>query len=576
MSKQVLFLLLFAAVVGIMPSCQKDPKPQDEGKKDEKPMTPREREIYNMLESAGTLSNEVPTGYGKTAKTLRVDSVAAVQDGKSGMRFTETKHCAFGESDGEFTLLSPWAGILWPGALIQGGSLRGKAVPSSIPLYKKRKPGRIILQVVGGNGKLGDEKWYKECPMRESDVVQAQNELIRQFLASSTQAEYFISVSSVYSKEDLKVKADINLKGFGSKFDAAFAGSWNEEKSHVLVKVVQKFFTITYEDPDDGFNGVFTDDITRQELERYTGDGNPICYVSSVSYGRVYYLLIESSVDSRLLEIGAHANYKSMADVSASLKQIKMMQESKITAFQYGGNASDGMQVAMRYSHEELLKFLQKGAEFGEDNVGAPISFAVKHLYDNSPVHMVNTLEYDYTQTTFVPEGDGNNFAFLVDEIKFEGTPGSGYNLSSRGDYVVDSVILKVRKKVKKEGQEKKELKTFSYNLHPSSESRSLCPIAIFSIKQECLDTCMSDISSVDLYVKGKIISEVWKRGDRIRKSGDFSFDISYSKGQDNSWKLSGAEGGNGVITQALSLEKANYKITLRYRLFVNDRLVFN
>ena len=86
----------------------------------------------------------------------------------------------------------------------------------------------------------------------------------------------------------------------------------------------------------------------------------------------------------------------------------------------------------MRYSHEELLKFLQKGAEFGENNVGAPISFAVKHLYDNSPVHMVNTLEYDYTQTTFVPEGDGNNFAFLVDEIKFEGTPGSGYNLSSR------------------------------------------------------------------------------------------------------------------------------------------------
>ena len=139
MSKQVLFLLLFAAVIGIMPSCQKDPKPQDEGKKDEKPMTPREREIYNMLESAGTLSNEVPTGYGKTAKTLRVDSVPAVQDGKSGMRFTETKHCAFGESDGEFTLLSPWAGILWPGALIQGGSLRGKAVPSSIPLYRKRK-----------------------------------------------------------------------------------------------------------------------------------------------------------------------------------------------------------------------------------------------------------------------------------------------------------------------------------------------------------------------------------------------------------------------------------------------------
>ena len=89
MKKQVLFLLLFAAVVGIMPSCQKDPKPLDEGEKDEKPMTPREREIYKVLESAGTLSNEIPAKYdNKPVEKEPPRKEYAVQGNQSGTRIT--------------------------------------------------------------------------------------------------------------------------------------------------------------------------------------------------------------------------------------------------------------------------------------------------------------------------------------------------------------------------------------------------------------------------------------------------------------------------------------------------------
>jgi listeriolysin O len=574
MSKQVLFLLLFAAVVGIMPSCQKDPKPQDEGKKDE--MTSREREIYNMLESVGTLSNEVPAGYGQVAQTTSTSKEYAVQGNQAGTRITEKKHCAFGKSEGDFTMLSPWAGVLWPGALIQGGSLRGKSIPNSIPLHKKRKPGRIILQVVGGNGKLGTEKWYKECPMRESDVMQAQNELIRQFLTSSTQADYSISVSSVYSKEDLKVKAGINLKGFGSKFDAAFAGSWNEEKSHVLVKVVQKFFTITYEDPDDGFNGVFTDDITRQELERYTGDGNPICYVSSVSYGRIYYLLIESEADSRALEISAHATYKNMVEASASVEQVEMMKHSKITVCQYGGNATDGIGAAIKFSHDELLKFLQKGAEFGEDNVGAPISFAVKHLYDNSLVHMVNTLEYDYTQTTFVPD-KSDELAFMIDDIAFEGTPSGNYNFSNNGKYIVKEITMTVNRNEKKEN-DSVEGKDVTIPIVTTKMEKDLNSSTLFSIKHEYSDKHGSRVNRINLRVVVGIESEVWKNmqwGSNPTDSKEHVFNITISK-TDKGWEITPAknEGDDYVcFTQRFECKKANYSVKLACRLFVNNRL---
>lgn len=582
MSKQVLFLLLFAAVIGIMPSCQKDPKPQDEGKKDE--MTAREREIYNMLESAGRLSNEIPAKFGDPQKTRDLDSTKtpAVQGNQSGIRITKTKQCDFGQSDGEFTLLNPWAGILWPGALIQGGSLRGKAVPSSIPLYRKRKPGRIILQVVGGNGKLGDEKWYKECPMRESDVVQAQNELIRQFLTSKTQAQYSITVSSVYSKDDLKVKAGINIKGFGGQFDAAFAGSWNEERSHVLVKVEQKYFTITYEDPDGGFRGVFTDDVTQQELAPYTGNGNPICYVSSVSYGRVYYLLIESSEDSRSLEVCANGSYSSTVDVEvkASLDQLKKQKNLKISAFQYGGNASEGMKVAMNYSPDELLQFLQKGAEFDADNVGAPISFSVKHLYDNSPVHMVNTLSYEYKQTTFVPDDGGDNLSLMIDDVIFEGTPDDDYKFSCKGKYKVTDAKLIVNKRVK--GSTGK-MEDFQYkeNLISSEWKRDLCSRSILPIKRCYTDTSSVNIKALELHVSGRIESNVWTRWEsRTPDEADFSFTIAFSHNDKGEWKAEDSDAGNQVTSRqafkSITLEKAGYRIKVTYRLYKNNVLLSN
>lgn len=584
MKKQVLFLLLFAAVVGIMPSCQKDPKPLDEGEKDEKPMTPREREIYKVLESAGTLSNEIPAKYdNKPVEKEPPRKEYAVQGNQSGTRITEKKHCAFGDSNNEFALLNPWAGVLWPGALIQGGSLRGKAVPSSVPLREKRKPGRLILQVVGGNGKLGDEKWYKECPMRESEVIQAQNELIRQFLTSKTHADYTISVSSVYSREDLKVKAGVHLKGFGGQLDAAFAGSWNEEKSHVLVKIVQKFFTISYEDPDGGFRGVFTDDVTQQELAPYTGNGNPICYVSSVSYGRVYYLLIESSEDSRDIEVCAAASYGERANVDGALKQSEVLKNSKITVCQYGGNAAEGMKTTMQYSHEELLKFLDEGSEFGPDNVGAPISFTVKHLYDNSPVHMVNTLEYDYTQTTFVPD-NANNLYLIIDDITFEGTfSDSDYEFDG-GEYSVTNLSLEI-KKTTRDGKDSiiKRNDSITKDLMPLvGDKQSLRHRAIFCVKGKYFDDHMSDVHHITISAKVHISSIVsWTfafvKVKTISENTDLSFTIPIGKDNKGAWRDESSDGNCEKFrsqTQRVEFEKVGYKVTLSYRFYINNLIV--
>ena len=109
----------------------------------------------------------------------------------------------FTSNSEDFAILDPWASILWPGCLIQGKSIRGKNIPTAIPIISKRQPGRINLQVISGARSAGDDGeglWYEEVSeMRESNVIQAQNKLIRRWQESGVPASTSFTMEVVGS-----------------------------------------------------------------------------------------------------------------------------------------------------------------------------------------------------------------------------------------------------------------------------------------------------------------------------------------------------------------------------------------
>ncbi len=434
--KQNLLALVAFVGLGLFASCkQKDVDPNKGGSNDPQNI----REVAALLQSAGKL----PEGAKPKTELTKCDTLKKEGAGLQRLEYsqdvqdcdkvsTEEHYDYIGRSE-EFAILDPWASILWPGCLIQGASIRGDNVPTAIPIVSKRKPGKILLQIVSGadsrlTGKDQEGSWSEPVKtMNESSVLQAQNNLLRRWRESGIPASTSYSMEVVHSLKETAIATGLDIDKFFGKIQAAFRTDFSERKSYVLVKLYQRFYTLSYEDPE-GFKGVFTDNIQRSDLAPYTGSGNPICYISSVSYGRIYYLLYESSEKSDVLMTSLKSSFASI-NIDGSIKKNEVVSNSRVHLIQRGGDAQLGLEGAI--NPNKVADFIIKGAIPSEKNVGAPISFTVKHLYDASLVRMSNTTSYSYRKTQFIPKLKLNTVTVLLRDI-------SVYT-SSKGDYKISN-----------------------------------------------------------------------------------------------------------------------------------------
>lgn len=239
-------------------SCKKD-IPGGGGKNPDEPQNIRE--VASLIESAGRLpqapraklelvqTKETARSY---AGSRRLDYSKVEQD--CDKITTEQQYDYIGTSD-EFALLDPWATITWPGCLIQGGSLRGNNIPTAIPLYTKRKSGRILLQIVSGadprlTGENKEGAWAEDVEvMNEGNVLQAQNNLIRRWRESGVPASTSYKLEVVHSLKEIAIAAGLDINKSFLKLNAAFGSQFSEEKRYVLVKLYQRFYTLSYQDP---------------------------------------------------------------------------------------------------------------------------------------------------------------------------------------------------------------------------------------------------------------------------------------------------------------------------------------
>lgn len=412
--KTIYALALLAAA--LLSSCEKGAGTDPNG------LSPELRKVNSLIASAGELQTDKEKN---DVKVLQTDTLPGIipdySDPYTRSKNTYPARCIetttkydMVSNPMEFVTLDPWSNM-WPGALVQGASI-AKGIPTIIPIYEKRKPGRITLSMVSGSENM--DEWYKEVPMRGSEVTQAQNELLNKFLGSSIPARTSFEIKTVHSVEEMALKLGVNLKIFGAKLGTEFGKNWSKQKSYVAVKLNQIFFTMSYEGPDGGFRGAFTDDIRAWELENYTGFGNPICYVGSVSYGRSFILLYESNYSSQELEVAVNAGYRNYMNSTTTSKQKEVLNESTCKMVQIGGNPEEGL--ATVFGDFDKLKTFLQNATVSKDNVGAPLSYTIFHLKDNSYARLSNTLDYEVTTKTYYPVQSRNDVT--IDVLSLEVT----------------------------------------------------------------------------------------------------------------------------------------------------------
>ncbi len=324
-----------------------------------------------------------------------------------------------------FMEFDPLASVLWPGNLVQGNSI-ASGVPNSIPV-SERGPGNITLSIISGDSSGVTNKFYRTIDsLCYSNVNQAMNSILAGY-HGGTPAKYSYSMEQVYSATQLNSDLDLGYSGPTNKVNAQFNIKSSESKTYFAVKLTQQFFTMVFDDPE-GASGVFSGGITARILAPYVYAGNPLCYISSVTYGRIYILVYESSASSEDLTAAlsyaysggiAHGSIKSKADFN------NVMSKTTVTVMQIGGDPEQGLTASTALSFDAINAFLARGANFSSTNVGAPISYTIKYLKDATLVRMNNVLQYTVSQKTPIDSSTVNtqsSFNIYINDLTIGST----------------------------------------------------------------------------------------------------------------------------------------------------------
>jgi thiol-activated cytolysin len=357
----------------------------------------RTKALEALIGSGGKIDTTKSADQAPVEKGRQPDLVTKSTDGTE-LRCTQTDY-SLTKVPERFVALNPNADVLWPGSLVQGKSMASGILD---PIPVDRAPGAITLTIASGGG----GPFFRELPRPSlSSATQAVNDILSTY-GGKTPAKFSYSFSSIHSMEQLGVAVDANVKGTNWSAAAALSFDKSDSKSRMLIQFTQEYYTMAY-DPPKGAAGVFGEGVTDKDLAPYVGAGNPPVYVASVTYGRIFYLLFESTASQTELEAAVKGSYSGgaiSADASVSARWKQTVDQSTVRAYGLGGNAQSAIAAATGWDvsagtgavsqHDAIKKFLTEGATFDKDNPGVPISYTIRYLADGSQVRLALTTEY--------------------------------------------------------------------------------------------------------------------------------------------------------------------------------------
>jgi len=300
---------------------------------------------------------------------------------------------------------------IYPGSLLQGKELaQGRFTPISGP----KTTGATLS--IDGLTFASDEADYSISvdDLKPSTVKNQIMKLTHQKIApGSTQAQLTYSLKQVYSLDQLAFEAGVDIRFAKGAFASNFKVNSDAKKTSTLMRFQQIYYTISVDPFGYPFNA-FADGEQFKDVMNQIGDDNPPLYVSSVSYGRVVYLLVTSTSSSLEVQAALEAAYKDKAadlsiSANASTTFKSIMSNSEVQYFALGGRAVDAVKPILAKTpdqmFDEVKKFIanEKSAEATNINLGLPVAYTIGYLIGDSVASMGYATSYAAKKCEIVP-----------------------------------------------------------------------------------------------------------------------------------------------------------------------------
>jgi thiol-activated cytolysin len=335
-----------------------------------------------VFNTGGTLSTPTTSS---TAQTLSQEEVLI-----GNTQFTCTTQkleiSAASGGDSGFPLFSPNAGVIYPGAMLQGNSLQN-GNPDLIAL--ERGSGIISTDILDGN----IQSSFEVDVIAKGSVTDAINNII----AGSTgivPANFNVKIRNIQSREQFALELGVDVNSTFADLESNLSYSSDISKSTFMVNLTQSFYTMSYDIPVSREN-LFAPDVTPEDLQEYVYEGNPATYISDVTYGRVFYMLIESTSAQHELEVAVNSTFsglrtKVQADIEVDY--FSSLENVTYSVFAYGGEASGTLQATGVSNMEDLVDILAETVDIGS---GKPLSYVVRSVANNQIVATQLSTEYE-------------------------------------------------------------------------------------------------------------------------------------------------------------------------------------
>ena len=327
-------------------------------------------------ESYEVLDTETYTEENDTAVWLCTTETVSIQDGAGG-------------KDG-FPLFSPNASVIYPGSMLQGNSLN-EATPAIIAV--DRAGGVISTDVADGN----IQSFFEVDEVSKSAVGNAINNII----ANSTgiiPANFSFKYQNIQSKEQFALAAGVSVDGAFGDLDASLSFSTDKEYNRYFVSLNQSYYTMSFDVPNN-LDDLFAPDVRPEDLAKYVAPDNPAAYISDVTYGRIYYMLIESTSTVTEMDAAIAGSFNGVTtdvDGYVEVDYFQDLKDLKITVYAYGGETTGTLQT-VGVGLGNLSPLIDLLAETTVIESGKPISYVVRSVYDNQIVSTQLATQYDVT-----------------------------------------------------------------------------------------------------------------------------------------------------------------------------------
>ncbi len=288
-----------------------------------------------------------------------------------------------------FPLYNTNASVIWPGNLLQGKTL-DNATPADIVV--KRAGGTITYNLVTGN----PVATVAVDIVDQGTVQQAMNNIIAQN-GDITPANFTLDVVAVNSSEQLALEMGLKASTLTTKVSSDFSLDTSSETSSVLVKLTQQYYTMSYVKPTS-LDEVFDPSVTPEQLATFIQPDNPGTFISSVTYGRIFYMLYESTASAEDMEFALKGSYNVVAGSASASVDIESLREYNnltVKVIAYGGDSQGTLNaVGATFGGDEAVDNLQdivgRLAESSDISGGLPLSYVVNSLEDPSQVVSTN------------------------------------------------------------------------------------------------------------------------------------------------------------------------------------------